>query len=280
MPSGHRPLCRHKQGETTMAIRIREHAALAAGALALAVCLPASATDYQDGVSAPLSGYPAGTFDLGTHLPNYIGPSNGSSADGTNLDGNRVYIYDIDDAAGPNGPAAQADFRLLVWQFAAPKDSVRLYTHQDHYSGGGITDLATAAEVLEYSVFGCNSTLAGGCTVQANWTFLSDPVSAVIGASGPVYTFDGTAATTVYRGGSSEFGLVNAYTQDYTFASTYDFYAIRGSTQAMIYQTADPELDAMVAFNRVDVPPVPEPSTYALLGLGLLGLWAKSRRRA
>lgn len=251
----------------------------AASLLACAACLPASATTYLDGVSAPLSSLAAGSFDYGTHLPNYIGGSIGSSADGTNLDGVRVYIYDIDSADGPAGPAATADFHLLVWQYKTAKDSVRLYTHQDHYFGGPITDAFTAAEVLEYSIWGCNSAAAGGCQVQANWKLLSDPTGSVLTANGPVYNFSGTAATNIFRGGSSEYGLVNAYTQDYTFGASYDFYAIRGSTQAMLQQTADPELDAMIAFNRVDVPAVPEPSSWALLGGGL-ALLAAWRQRA
>ncbi len=257
----------------------RQQSGCMAGALALAACMPAVATDYQTGVSAPLSSYAAGTFDLGTHKPNFIGPSVGTAAEGTNLDGNRVYIFDVNDPAGPTGALAQASFNLLVWQFAAPKDSVRLYTHQDHYFGGPITDAFTAAEVLEYSIWGCHGTAVGGCTVQANWSLLSDPTGSVIGADGPVYNFAGTAAATIFRGGSSEFGLVNAYTQDYTFGTAYDFYAIRGSTQAMIQLTADPELDAMVAFNRVDVPLVPEPETYALMMAGLAALGVVARRR-
>lgn len=258
--------------------RFRQFSALWIGALALAAAVPASATVYLDGKSPLLSSYAPGTFDLGTHRPNFISGSNGSAADGTNLDGNRVYIEDINSADGPNGPAGQAAFRLLVWQFSSLKDSVRLYTHQDHYFGGPITDKGTAAEVLEYSIYGCNSSAAGGCTVQANWTFLSDPTDATITPDGPVYTFAGAQAGNIFRGGSAEFGLINAYTQDYTFASSYDFFAIRGSTQAMRFQTADPELDAMVAFNRKDVPIVPEPSTYAMIGAGLLGLWAARRR--
>lgn len=258
---------------------------VAAGACALAASTQvAAATVYVAGTTTPLTSYPAGTFDLGTHLPNYIGGTVGNSAEGTNLDGNRVYMYDINDhVGGPNGAAAQAAFNLLVWQFGAPKDSVRLYTHQDHYFGGPI-DSFTASEVLEYSIWGCNS--HGGvddCKTAGQWSYLSDPTSFVLTPDGPVYTFAGAAAATVFRGGSAEFGLTNAYTQDYTFGSAYDFYAIRGSTIAMLADTADPELDAMVAFNRVDVPVdgIPEPETYALMlgGLAALG-WVARRRKA
>jgi hypothetical protein len=46
---------------------------------------------------------------------------------------------------------------------------------------------------------------------------------------------------------------------------------------------ADPELDAIVAFNRRDFPPpgsVPEPGTVLLLGPSLAGLavWLKMKR--
>ena len=112
------------------------------------------------------------------------------------------------------------------------------------------------------------------CKDKAEWTLLSD----VTGLD--PFAFTGTAPTTVYRGGSAERGAVNAYTQDYTYATAYDFYGVRASTLAMQYAIKAPELDAMAAYNRRGFDaPVPEPATLALMGLGLSALAFLRRRR-
>lgn len=258
----------------------RQAALLVGAALSLGVAGQAgAASTYTDGTTPLLSASPPATFDLGTHLPSYI-LSTTNEGNGTALDGTRVYFFD--NLGSTDNPATALPFNLLVWQFGSSKDSVRLYTHQDHLSGDADTDFE-AQDVMEYSVFGCNGA-TGACKNAGEWTLLSDVTAFANVASGkPTYTFSGTEPTTIYRGGSAEFGALNAYTRDYTFGTAYNFYGIRSSTVSFVANDADPELDALVAFNQVDfpTPAIPEPETYALLaaGLGLLGAVARRPKK-
>ena len=138
-------------------------------------------------------------------------------------------------------PQTATPFNLLVWRFSEAKDSLRLYTHQDHLSGDGLVDTDfEAQDVMEYSVFGCDGS-AGGCADAADWVFLSDVVAFADVASGkPTYTFAGTEAAVVYRGGSAEFGLINAYTRDYHFGTAYNFYGMRSSSVSFAQNDATP----------------------------------------
>ena len=215
-----------------------------------------AATVYSPGVS------PLNTGFVGDHLvspdpnPSVVGVGGGGLDDaaGSLLNAARTYIYDQGGAPDlADGIANRGDggFAMMIWDMKTPFNSMRLYTHQDHYSGGLITDNFVGQDVMEYSVW--------GSVDGDNFVLLSDVTGLNLNGDGPgvpTYTFAGTEPTTVYRGGSTEFGIVNAYTRDYTFDSSYRYYGVRSSSVSISIpqpasQTidADPEIDAVIGFN-------------------------------
>jgi hypothetical protein len=243
-----------------------------------------SATLYDAGL-APT----CGTCVIGVHLvgadphPSVAGVGGGgfNKPAGSALDGNRTYTYDLGAAApiaaGTTSRGA-SDFAMLIWDMGTALNTMRLYTHQDHYSGGPITTQFVAQDVMEYSVWGSND--------GDNFILLSDVVNYDINGGGaglPTYTFTGTAPEVIFRGGSQEFGVLNAYTRDYVFPSSWRYYGVRASTVTLTMTggapDADPEIDAVFGNRGSIVNPTPEPSSLVLAGLGLAAAAVCRRRR-
>jgi MYXO-CTERM domain-containing protein len=254
---------------------------------------------YVDGVSPAAS---ASGLTFGTHLTTGphtsvpgVGGSGLNSAAGSVLDGARTYIYDQGAQADLTDGVAQRGvdpFAMMIWDMGTALNSLRLYTHQDHYAGGPVTTNFVGQDLMEYSVWGSHD--------GDNFVLLSDVLGFDLnggGAGKPTYTFSGTEPTIVYRGGSTEHGIVNAYTREYVFGTSYRYYGIRTSQVSLTIPgggiDADPEIDAIAAFSAADrctidpldpscrpgTTPVDEPGTAMLLGLGALGLIRILRRR-
>lgn len=254
--------------------------------LALGVPTAGAATTYVPGVSPVCAGCVVGNHLVSpdpTPSVAGVGGSGLNKAAGSALDGDRTYTYD--QGAGPDladGVANRGDagFAMMIWDMGSAFNTMILYTHQDHYAGGPISTVFVAQDVMEYSVWGSQDGNA--------FTLLSDVTGFNINGGGaglPTYTFAGTAPSIVFRGGSTEFGVLNAYTREYTFGTAYRYYGVRASTVTLGFNNGvfdqsqfdgDPELDAVLAAAG-PVLNVPEPETYAMMlaGLGLLAFAAR-----
>ena len=140
---------------------------LASSVLSFSFAVVHAAPTYIDGQSTPLAACP--TCVVGTHLaagangsvPG-VGGSGINAAAGSVLDGQRTFIFDLGYpgfSAGDSIARGSAGFAMLVWDMGVAMNTMRLYTHQDHYSGGPITDPFVAQDVMEYSVWGSNDNL-------------------------------------------------------------------------------------------------------------------------
>lgn len=268
---------------------MRNQTLLASSVVLGALCLNAGATIYDPGVSPSdaSSGLTFGTHLIGGPHTSVAGAGGaGFSANGSVHNGARTYTYDLGgapDLADGIANRGDAGFAMMIWDMGAAFDSLRLFTHQDHYSGGPITDNFVAQDVMEYSVW--------GSTDGDNFKLLSDVTAFDLTGGGvglPTYTFAGTAPSVIYRGGSTEFGAVNAYTREYVFGESFQYFGVRASSITITARDADPEIDSIAAFNINTRPPgtpgtsVPD-SGLPLLLLGSavagLGLVRKSIRR-
>ena len=259
---------------------------------ALLLATSAQAGPIYDAGTAPTvasSGLTFGDHQVGGTHASVAGVGGGGiSNNGDALSGSRTYIWDRGAQADlTDGIANRGDagFAMLIWDMGAAFDSMRLYTHQDHYSGGPVTTNFVGQDLMEYSVWGSND--------GDNFVLLSDVVGMDLNGGGaglPTYTFSGKAPSVIYRGGSAEFGITNAYTREYVFDSAYRYYGVRTSQISLTIpgggMDADPEIDAIAGFNISTRPPgtpgtnpIPEPGTWVMIVGVAAFCWVRRRKR-
>jgi len=206
------------------------------------------------------------------------------TAFGDSLDGNpahRVYMFDtnagnlgvsvLPSVNGGTGTTNRGDanFAMMVWEFSGVVDFLRMYPHQDH-----LDDPNARNDVVEQSLW--------VSTDGNHFTLLSD-ITAHNGAAfgSQTYTHDlgggRIEATTIYRDGSTEFGVENAYTRDWVLPTPYKWFGIRTSSLGLSGADADPEIDALAG--RLVPVPLPPAALSALPLLAGIAAMAFRRRR-
>ena len=147
----------------------------------------------------------------------------------------------------------------ILATFASPIATIVVFPNIDH--------LGSQYDGYQYTIEGSNN--------LTNWTALFDATS-VVGGSEPftLGTWTGTAPTlvnNVLTPGAGPNGSVG-YIADFSFANAYKYYAFGASTVAIQQGNVDQEFSAVAGG-------VPEPSTWAMMILGFLGVGFLAYRR-
>lgn len=194
-------------------------------------------------------------------------PGNKNTYTGQNGDGTQKYhSFFVFDLAAVSGPLASATLRLEHEKYYGP-DATEPFDVFDvstpssqlgfHYSGGSATGLAIYADLASGNTYATNivasaSTVGTIFEIPLNAQALSDITSALGG------TFSAGVAV------SNPFTLSNG-NEGLRFSSASEF-----RTHELVLEVGSPA--------------VPEPSTYAMAALGLIGLgaygWRKRQRQA
>lgn len=193
---------------------------LVAGALAWA-----AAVLYDPGVSPPIHA-------VGVMGKLSVPGTGGDFRFGASpFDGAAVWMHDTSSGlplAYGTTSRGDADFAMMVFVFGAAVDQVRVYPHHDH---------ADVEDDMAASVW--------TSTDGDHFTLLCDPVG-IVYSTPPVYGFaNNQAPTTVWRGGSAEFGAVNSCAMEFQLPAPARFIGIRASHIGLGYSGARVSVDAV-----------------------------------
>jgi hypothetical protein len=225
--------------------------ALLAAAAAVLVAGAAHATVYTNDTN--LADFASPTSDF-ARISNAFNVDGGFASDYNTL-ANGLRVYN----GGTETGLAGGDWILAT--FSDPESAIRVFPNIDHYG--------SQYDGYQYSIYGSND--------LSNWDFLFD-AQTVNGVTEPftLGSFAGTAPTSVNNVGVNPSGGLVGYIADFHFNTAYRYYAFGASTIAVNQGNTDQELSGVTAID------VPEPSTWALMlvGLGGLGAAMRARRKA
>jgi hypothetical protein len=150
----------------------------------------------------------------------------------------------------------------ILATFSSPVAAIRVFPNIDHFG--------SAYDGYQYSIQGSND--------GTHWTPLFDALT--VTGSGEPFTlgsFTGTAPTrvnNVLTPGAGPGGTVG-YEADFSFGTSYKYYAFGASTEAFNSGNTDQELSGVAALPTA----VPEPATWLLPATALVGLLGYRGRR-
>lgn len=195
----------------------------------------------------------SGTVSPSSYL-NYVSGGSGWTGIAAGTGSSNEYAYSVSDAvSAADHKAAQFDPAILFHSQSA-LNSVIAVSGIEH--GWNASNTNEFWEPFEFRIFGCTTSSLSACNEQGTITDIWEL---------------GVDDVTAYKNGDD-------WTSQWAFNQSYNYFAVFSGDVLVggSYSPGEGEIDALAA----GITSVPEPSTLALLGLGLGGIFFSRTRKS